>query len=125
DAIEGGHTGPQRRVLRRITLQTLAARDERRIGGGQAHDPSPLVGEGGRRRRSDEGAVSTRETDEGEANVPLIRPAPQATFSLKGRRKKSLVIPRSSDRPPGRGPPAPPAAPGRRRRGPGRRRLVR
>ncbi len=125
DAIESGHAGGQRGRLGRIALQTVAARHERGIGRGQAHEPSPLVGEGGSRSETDEGAVSAHETEAGEASTPLIRAPPAPTFSLKGRRKRSLLIPRSSDRRLWRGPPAPPAAPVRRRRGPRRRRPVR
>ncbi|MFC0634393.1 glycine--tRNA ligase subunit beta [Brevundimonas balnearis] len=50
--------------------------------------PSPLGGEGGPQRGSDEGAVSVRSPsgDEFGASSPLIRHAPHATFSPEGRR---------------------------------------
>src|SRR5690606_30056361 len=90
DAVEGGHAGRQRGGRGRIALQAVAAGHERRIGGGQRHDPSPapycpspLGGEGGSRSETDEGAVSAHETDEGEASTPLIRAPPAPTFSLK------------------------------------------
>ena len=53
--------------------------------------PSPLVGEGGRRSRSDEGAVSIGEGARVacEADGPLIRLASRATFSPQGRRATS------------------------------------
>mgnify|MGYP000859452025 CR=1 FL=1 len=56
--------------------------------------PSPLVGEGGSRSETDEGAVSVRKTAEveGTFSVPLIRPAPQATFSHEGRRNPLRVV---------------------------------
>ena len=56
--------------------------------------PSPLVGEGGRRSRSDEGAVSASymSDDEGEACSPLIRLAARATFSSKGRRAMNAAL---------------------------------
>src|SRR5690606_21720893 len=37
DAVEGGHAGRQSGRLGRVALQTVAARHQRRIGGGQAH----------------------------------------------------------------------------------------
>ncbi|WP_303718037.1 RibD family protein [Brevundimonas naejangsanensis] len=56
--------------------------------------PSPLVGEGGSRSETDEGAVSASKTahDEGASGVPLIRAAPPPTFSHEGRRNPLRVV---------------------------------
>ena len=56
--------------------------------------PSPLVGEGGSRSETDEGAVSASKRAEAESafNVPLIRAALPPTFSHEGRREPLRVI---------------------------------
>ena len=56
--------------------------------------PSPLVGEGGSRSETDEGAVSASKTahDEGASDGPLIRAASPPTFSHEGRRNPLRVV---------------------------------
>ena len=60
-------------------------------------EPSPLGGEGGRRSRSDEGAVSATRAVEAwsVSGSPLIRLAVQAAFSHEGRRITATTSPRS------------------------------
>ena len=56
--------------------------------------PSPLVGEGGSRSETDEGAGASRRTAEVESasSVPLIRAASPPTFSPEGRRNPLRVV---------------------------------
>ena len=56
--------------------------------------PSPLVGEGGSRSETDEGAGASRRTAEveGASGVPLIRAASPSTFSPEGRRNPLRVV---------------------------------
>ena len=56
--------------------------------------PSPLVGEGGSRSETDEGAVSAGTMAEVErvSGVPLIRAASPPTFSHEGRRNPLRVV---------------------------------
>ncbi|QBX38359.1 RibD family protein [Brevundimonas sp. S30B] len=55
--------------------------------------PSPLVGEGGLRSKTDEGEISARAPgDEAGSTAPLIRAAAPPTFSHDGRRNPLRVV---------------------------------
>src|SRR5690606_34896965 len=54
--------------------------------------PSPLEGEGGRRRRSDEGCAGFALLRRVRGHSPLIRLATRATFSPEGRRAMNVTL---------------------------------